>query len=124
MGNYYYKKKAYKVASRIFLRFQQKHPAHPLAAKALFLSALSDMKMEAYKTATKKYVALIEEYPDSKKVRSEAMYWLGDAYFRDRQYDKAYQSFKKLTWDYPESKWAKIARGRLTEDALANFEDQ
>jgi outer membrane protein assembly factor BamD (BamD/ComL family) len=35
-------------------------------------------------------------------------------------YVEAYRMFKRLTWDYPESKWAKIARGRLTEPSLAN----
>jgi hypothetical protein len=34
----------------------------------------------------------------------------------------AYRMFKKLTWDYPETLWAKYARGRLTEQALVAAE--
>jgi hypothetical protein len=34
----------------------------------------------------------------------------------------AYRIWKKLTWDYPEGQWAKYARGRLTEPAVAAAE--
>ncbi len=69
------------------------------------------------------FTRLIDEYPDEKVVRSEAMYWLGESYFKNRDYVRAYRSFKKLTWDYPETKWAKIARGRLTEEAFVRIEE-
>ena len=82
------------------------------------------MKMEDFKESERLLALLLDEYTDDKEVRAEAMYWLGDSYFKDHNYEKAYQTFKKLTWDYPESKWAKIARGRLTEDALARFEEE
>ena len=36
----------------------------------------------------------------------------------------AYRAFKKTTWDYPESIWAKRARGRLTEEALVQVADK
>ena len=124
LGNYYYKQKAYKVAGRVFFKFQQRNATHPLACKALFLSAQCYMKMEDFKESVRLLSLLIDEYTDDKEVRAEAMYWLGDSYFKDNNYAKAYQTFKKLTWDYPESKWAKIARGRLTEDALARFEEE
>ncbi|HUT34446.1 MAG TPA: PA14 domain-containing protein [Planctomycetota bacterium] len=124
LGNYYYKQKAYKVAGKVFFKFQQRNPTHPLACKALFLSAQCYMKMEDFKESVQLLTLLIDEYTDDKEVRAEAMYWLGDSYFKDRNYEKAYQTFKKLTWDYPESKWAKIARGRLTEDVLARFEEE
>jgi len=124
LGNYYYKQKAYKVAGKVFFKFQQRNPTHPLACKALFLSAQCYMKLEDFKESVALLTRLIDEYTDDKEVRAEAMYWLGDSYFKDHNYLKAYQTFKKLTWDYPESKWAKIARGRLTEDALARFEEE
>jgi len=124
LGNYYYKQKAFKVAGKVFFKFQQRNPTHRLACKALFLSAQCYMKMEDYKESVSLLSLLIDEYTDEKAVRSEAMYWLGDSYFKARNYEKAYQTFKKLTWDYPETKWAKIARGRLTEDVLARFEEE
>jgi TolA-binding protein len=124
LGNYYYTHKAYKVAGRIFFKFQQRNPTHPLGCKALFLSAQCYIKQEDFAEAADKLTLLIDAYPDEKQVRSEAMYWLGDCYFRARNFVKAYETFKKLTWDYPETKWAKIARGRLTEDELARYEEE
>jgi len=124
LANYYYKEKSYRVAGKIFLNFQQRSPQHPLACKALFLSAQCHMKLEDYKESGRLFTLLVDEYPDDKEVRSEAIYWLGDSYFKGNNFERAYQTFKKLTWDYPESKWAKIARGRLTEEALSRFDGQ
>jgi len=124
LGNYYYKQEAYKVAGRIFYNFQQRSPEHALAVKSLFLSGQCYMKMEDFKESVKVFVLLIDTYPDEKDVRAEAMYWLGDSYYKAKDYEKAYQTFKKLTWDYPETKWAKIARGRLTDESLARFEEE
>ena len=65
------------------------------------------------------------------EIRAQAMYWCGDSFMKvsvpakegakpdQAAVAEAYRMFKKLTWDYPESKWAKFARGRLTESALA-----
>jgi outer membrane protein assembly factor BamD (BamD/ComL family) len=39
-------------------------------------------------------------------------------------YLNAYRIFKRLTWDYPSSKWAKYARGRLTEDQFQTMEEE
>ena len=131
LGNYYYKQASYKTAGRIFEKFQVRHPEHKLAVKALFLAGQSYMKVENekgemvqrdYSDSIKVFDRLIEEYPDEKTVRSEAMYWLGESYFKSRDYVEAYRSFKKLTWDYPETRWAKIARGRLTEEVLVQVE--
>jgi outer membrane protein assembly factor BamD (BamD/ComL family) len=46
------------------------------------------------------------------------MYWAGDICLQTQKPKDAYRAFKKVTWDFPESKWAKFARGRLTEDAM------
>ena len=50
------------------------------------------------------------------------MYWCGEAYLRIGEPTGAYRMFKVLTWDYPESAWARYARGRLLEDALVTAE--
>jgi TolA-binding protein len=132
LGNYYYTHAQYRTAGRIFERFQERHPEHELAVKALFLAGQSYMKLETEKTegvpvdyldAIVVFARLVETYPDSTEIRPEAMYWLGDSYYRNRDYVKAYQTLKKLTWDYPTTKWAKIARGRLTEEAFSRIEE-
>ncbi|HEY8667315.1 MAG TPA: tetratricopeptide repeat protein [Tepidisphaeraceae bacterium] len=123
LGNYYYKKQSFKIAGKIFSNFQAKNPTHKLAPEALFLSAQCDYKLTDYRGSVKLFGKVVDEYPDEKDVRSEAMYWLADSNSQLQDYVKAYQWFKKLTWDYPESKWAKLARGRLTEENYSRIEE-
>jgi len=142
MGNYYYKYKKYGIAARIFTRFQDKNSDHDLGPKSLFLAANCLMRMEKEKEAKAQAInpnakvsgdyteaiatldKLLEEYKDDKGLRAESMYWLADCLGKQNDYKKAYQAFKKLTWDYPETKWAKIARGRLTEEKYAKMEEE
>ena len=124
LGNYYYKEKQYKVAARIFAQFQKASPGHPLAAKTLFLAGQCHIKGEDWKSAIEALDLLVGTYPDQKEVRPEAMYWLGESYSKANDYRQAYRTFKKITWDYPESKWAKIARGRLTEEVFTQIETE
>ena len=49
---------------------------------------------------------------------------MADCYFKANDRKNAYRTFKRLTWDYPDSDWAKYARGRLAEDAFANMVDE
>ncbi|HEY3325294.1 MAG TPA: PA14 domain-containing protein [Planctomycetota bacterium] len=122
LGNYYYKEKQYKIAAKIFSQFQKSSPQHPLASKTLFLAGQCYIKNEDWKSAIDTLDLLITSYQDQKDVRSEGMYWLGEAYAKANDFKQAYRTFKKITWDYPESKWAKIARGRLTEEVFTQIE--
>jgi TolA-binding protein len=124
LANQYYKTKNYKTAGRIFKKFYDRHPEHALGAKSLFLAGQCSMKMEDYTEAVFRFKDLIRAYPDDTTLRPEAMYWLGDAAFLGRDSVMAYKSFKQVTWDYPSSKWAKIARGRLTDQAFQTFEGE
>ena len=47
-------------------------------------------------------------------LRPAALYWAGDSYLKAGDARRSYQMFKRGIWDYPEAKWAKFARGRLT----------
>ena len=136
LGQYFYKNKNYDVAGKVFGNFQQRNPEHELAAKALFLSAQSYMKgaedrkqqigsgqydakgTEWLNEGIQKFNHLIGTYED-KDLRSESMYWLADCYMKVGDPKGAYQTFKKLTWDYPETKWAKFARGQLAQNSQA-----
>jgi TolA-binding protein len=123
LASYYYKRKRYEISAEIFTKFQDNNPEHRLAAKSLTLAGLSHMKGEAFDRAMEVFEAVVRAYPDDKPVRSEAMYWLGDSAIQARAYADAYRAFKQLTWDYPETKWAKMARGRMTENVLLNAAD-
>ena len=61
---------------------------------------------------------LIDMFPNDKRFRPEAMYWLGDIWYKEtseQSKQKSYQILQNLIWDYPETRWAKLARGRLAE---------
>ncbi len=133
LAQHFYKTKEYEVAGKVFGSFQQRNPDHELAAKALFLSAQSymkgaeerkatleghyDVKAQAWLTeAIAKFEKLIGSYED-KALRAESMYWLSDCHSKNRDMKSAYVTLKRLTWDYPETKWAKFARGQLLQNA-------
>ncbi|NQZ69625.1 MAG: tetratricopeptide repeat protein, partial [Lentisphaeria bacterium] len=118
LGNYFYGTKKYKTAGRIFAKFQERKPNHKLAVKALFIAGQCNMKMEDYKSSIKYMEKLLATYPEAHKIRPECMYWLAESFNKKGDFKKAYQNFKKLTWDYPDGRWAKIARGRLTEEVF------
>jgi TolA-binding protein len=133
LGQYFYKTSKFDVAGRIFGNFQQRNPEHDLAAKALFLAGQSYLKgaEERKKAIGGKYDQQCNEWLqesiakfqhlsntyDDKDLRAEAMYWMADGHLKLRDMVNAYRSFKKVTWEYPESKWAKFARGQLVQYA-------
>jgi TolA-binding protein len=123
LASYYYKQQQFGTSARIFSKFQEHNPHHRLAGKSLALAGLSHVKGEDFPRAMTSFRKVILEYPDEKDVRSESMYWLGDTAIKATDYVQAYRAFKQLTWDYPETKWAKMARGRMTENVLANQAD-
>ena len=135
LGQRFYVTKQFDVAGKIFGNFQQHNPDHPLAAKALFLAGQSYMKgaedrkqelggqydgkaTEWLREGIGEFDRLVMKYED-KDLRSEAMYWLAECYAKVADMKNAYQTYKKLTWDYPETKWAKFARGQLVQNARA-----
>ena len=116
----------FKTAAEVFGRLAVRFPNHGLADKTTVLSAQCYMQAERYGDAVGSFQKVIDNSAAENDLRAEAMYWAGDAYSRmsgtpgaDRDaMVKAYRMFKNLTWDFPESKWAKFARGRLTEEAF------
>ncbi len=134
LANHYYKQKNYKTAMSIFRKFAQNHPDHQLASRGMMLAGYSATKYEEqkvkeaeklkgkynpdYTAAIDIFQELIEKFPDDKQMKPEAMYWLGDLYFKKRGKEdqaKSYRMLQNLIWEYPETRWAKLARGRLAE---------
>ena len=124
LGNYYLKNQSFKTAGKIFSSFQQRNPTHRLAPQALFLAAQCAYKQADYKEAVELFGKTADAYPDEKTLRPEAMYWLADSSAKYNDNVKAFRTFKKVTWDYPESQWAKAARGRLTEEVFSRMQEQ
>jgi TolA-binding protein len=82
------------------------------------LSGQCYLRAKDFKRSLTAFESIAKDPQSEKELAAEALYWAGDIQLQTRQPSDAYRSFKKLTWDYPESKWAKFARGRLTEDAM------
>ncbi len=118
----------YKTAAQVFSRLSPRFPDHRLAGKTMVLSAQCYMRAQEYARAVEVFKIVIEAKKAEPEVIAEAMYWCGDCYMKSlgkpdsdlkgEAVVEAYRMFKKLTWDYPETVWAKYARGRLTEEAL------
>jgi hypothetical protein len=64
-----------------------------------------------------------EERPDP-ALRAEALHWLAESLHAQGKRAEAYPVLKRLTWDYPESDWAKLARRRLVSEDYATIEDE
>jgi TolA-binding protein len=113
-------------AAQVFGRLAQRFPDHKLAGKTTVLAAQCWMRAEELEKATDVFKVVIDEKKAEPDLIAQSMFWCGECYMKLKQPDlvNAYRMYKRLTWDYPESKWAKSARGRLTEDALARIEEK
>jgi outer membrane protein assembly factor BamD (BamD/ComL family) len=114
-------------AAEVFGRLSIRFPSHKLAEKTTVLSGQCYMRAQNYKKAITALTEVIEKKDADKDVRAEAMYWCGDCYTKIKAASSsaaapmvsAYRMFKRVTWDYPTTKWAKYARARLTESEIA-----
>lgn len=117
----------YTTSAEVFGRLAVRFPSHNLADKTTVLSGQCYMRAEKYSEAVGAFKRVTENADADKNVRPEAMYWCGDSFYRLESTDamvQAYRMWKKLTWDYPASKWAKYARGRLAEPEMAKLDQE
>jgi tetratricopeptide (TPR) repeat protein len=115
----------YLKSANIFARLLERFPEHELAGKAGLRAG------QAYMRAGEKSMAVFtllkvvnNESFDGADVRAPAMYWAGTTYQELNDLMAAYSMFKRLTYDFPETKWAAFARGRLSEESLLKLETQ
>mgnify|MGYP003307457112 CR=1 FL=1 len=139
LGNYYYRMQHYRLASSVLEKFGIAHPENPFAAKALLLAGYACIRNEElkvaqaakvkqvykpdYTAAIRVFTIIDEHHKDNKTERAEAMYHAGESLYKTNTHEgqvKAYQFFQRLIWDYPESKWAKVARGRMAANPIKN----
>jgi len=115
---------SYITAAEVFGRLSERFPEHRLATKTLLLSGQAYMKAKDYNRSRKQLMSVINGDRSEKLLVAEAMYWCGDAYAKQGEEAllkkrpattmlDAFRTWKRLTWDYPETKWAKYARARL-----------
>ena len=148
--HYYTKEKRYDVAGHIYQNFQKRFPQHPKAARSLFMAGSCYIKQaetimdeveklraankslpkgykvrvdNCYRDAADTFMALVDEYRDTAaaKLKAQALYWAGDVYARRKDFPNAYRCLKRCIFEYPETEWARRARGLLLQEER-NFE--
>lgn len=111
-------------AGEVFSRLSVRFPEHQLAQRADVLSGQSYLRAELDERALKQFERVVNESGAEPRVRAEALYWLADIHARNNRNTEAYRRFTEITWDYPESEWARYSRGRLTEPNIARAGQQ
>lgn len=112
-------------AAQIFERLQERFPSNELAGTAGLRAGQIYMRAEALSDAVKALESVFNnEGYDGATLRSEAMYWAGRCHVSMRQELQAYSLFKRITYDFPESKWAAYARSQLSSEQMLRLDQK
>ncbi len=125
-------------AAMVFYKLYERFPDDPIAGLAGLRAAQNYMRAHQYEEAIELFddVVANEEY-DDREIRSQALYWSGisnervagiaaEDNWRQRGEGtrNAYQIYRRVTFDFPDSKWAKYARGRLADPTFADLAEK
>jgi outer membrane protein assembly factor BamD (BamD/ComL family) len=122
-------------AAMVFAKMQQRFPEDPLAGLAGLRAAQNYMRAHQYEKAIKAFTIVYEnESYDDKEIRSQAIYWCGLSHERlmglmsednwkgrREAINSAYKLYRRVTFDFPDSIWAKYARGRLADPVFSKI---
>lgn len=110
-------------AGSIFSRMLERFPSHELAGQCGLRAGQAYMRAASTRQALQTFLVVVEnESYDGPDIRAQAMYWAGMCYEKMREPMAAYAIYKRLTFDFPESKWASFARGQLSQDRMLVLE--
>jgi len=108
-------------AAVIYGKLQERYPDHKLAGLAGLASAQNYMRAHYDELAMEGFKKVVdnEDYDDL-NVRAQALFWTGLLYERmpSQLRKKAYEAYNRTTFEFPDSTWAKRARGRLTQSSF------
>ena len=114
--------KEYLDAATVFGKLQSRFPEDPLAGLAGLRSAMNYMRAGDYETAIEAFKVVVDnEAYDGREIRSQALFWSGVSHERLLSTAEAYQIYRRTTFDFPDSNWAKRSRGRLADPAFARI---
>ncbi|MCC5788508.1 MAG: tetratricopeptide repeat protein [Opitutales bacterium] len=116
-------KEMFETAGDVFGRLAERFPDHHLAGRTTVLAGTSYLRSGQYERAAKVLLGVVDDGNQEPSVRAEAAYWAADAYARDNKMEDAFRMFTRLTWDFPETRWARFARGRLTEPQFSRMDN-
>ncbi len=115
----------YLKTAKIFGRLHERFPSHELAGPAGLQSGEAYMRAGQTQRALDTFLKVSRDQAyDGPKIRARAMYWAGTCYQKLRQPMAAFSIYKRLTYDFPESDWAKNAIGQLSQPGLADLESK
>lgn len=146
--HYYVRERRYDVSARIYENFQRRFPQHEKAARALFMCGSCYVKqaeeiqkkaeaeaaakdvvlpgvvkgaLDMYGKAAGAFDRLGEVYRETTtpELRAQAMYWSGDVKLRSGNAKESYRTLKRCVLEYPETEWARRARGLLLQESDA-----
>lgn len=115
----------YLKTASIFSRLQERFPDNRLAGKSGLHAGQAYMRAKKWREAISMFQRVFnEEHYDGPEERAPAIFWSAMCYQELRQEMAAYSAYKRLTYDFPESKWAGYARAKLSEERLLQMEEK
>jgi tol-pal system protein YbgF len=92
--------------------------------QAAYDAAFSALKGADYQRAISGFRNFVATYPGS-ALASNAQYWLGEAYYVNKEYQNAIAAFQKVTTDWPDSRKAPDALVKIgfTQSAMGRNGD-
>lgn len=119
----------YLKAANVFNKLYKRFPSDPLAPLAELRAAQNYMRADLFDKAADVFLRIMEdEERDGETIRAQAMYWAGICYEKGAKpkftlwkggQQRAVQLYNRTRYEFPSSKWAKYARGRLVDPGLA-----
>jgi tetratricopeptide (TPR) repeat protein len=120
-------------AAMVFAKMEQRFPEDPLAGLAGLRAGQNYMRAHHYSKAFVIFTKChANEKYDDREIRSQALYWSGicqeriaglmsedDYRGRGKAMEIAYETYRRVTFDFPDSIWAKYSRGRLADPAFS-----
>ncbi len=119
-------------AANVYAKLERRFPNDALAGLASLSAGQNYMRAHRYNEAIDQFQRVIDnpEY-DGPSLRAQALYWAGLSHERliatysednwkgrGTAQTSAYQLYRRVTFDFPDSNWAKFARGRLADPAF------
>ena len=96
-------------------RLSQQTDDVKLSALCSLRAGQNYMRAEKYAEATQYFDKLAINKELEAELRAQALYWNALSHERMILMDDAKRLYKAITFEFPDSKWAKYARGRLTD---------
>jgi TolA-binding protein len=119
-------------AAMVFAKLQQRFPDDALAGLAGLRAGQNFMRAHQYAKAIRIFTDVhANENYDDREIRAQALYWSGISNERmaglmsednwkgrGDTMNAAYEIYRRVTFDFPDSLWAKYSRGRLADPAF------